>query len=331
MFDLQPFSIGPIKVALPAILAPMAGYTDLAYRRICRQLGADYCVTEMMLAKLLCQSGKLRNRLIRLADDDHPVAGQLLGNDPAEMARAAGVLGQMGFDVVDLNFGCPVRKALKRHRGGFLMSQPDQAVEITRAVIAAVDIPVTVKLRMKFNDVDSEDAFWQIAEESFDAGVAAVIIHARSVETRYSGPADWGFLKRVADRFQGKTIIGSGDVLKPADAIDMLARTGVAAAAVARGALGNPWFFRQVKDLAADRQPYQPSLSDQAQLLVNHMAGAVDLYGPARAPRIMRKFGIKYARMHPQTRQVRAAFVGIKRPQNWQEVLDKFYSVDTEE
>ncbi len=308
----------------------MAGYTDLPYRLICRRLGADYCVTEMMLAKLLCQPGKLRNRLVKLADDDHPVAGQLLGNDPGEMAQAAGELAEMGFDIVDLNFGCPVRKALRRHRGGFMMSKPAQAVEIVRAVIDAVDIPVTVKLRMKFKDDDSEDAFWQIAEESFDAGAAAVIIHARSVEAKYTGQADWGFIKRVAEHFPGKTIIGSGDVLKPQDAIDMLARTGVSAAAVARGALGNPWFFRQVEDIAAGRVPYEPSLAEQAKLLVDHMAGAVDLYGAVRAPKIMRKFGIKYARMHPHPRLVRAAFVAIKRPEHWQKVLDEFYTAESD-
>ncbi|MCK4275977.1 MAG: tRNA-dihydrouridine synthase family protein, partial [Phycisphaerae bacterium] len=134
------------------VLAPMAGYTDLAYRLICRRFGAEYCSTEMMLAKLMVQDGKLRRRLVASDKADHPVAAQILGNDPGVMAQAAHVLAPMGFDVVDLNFACPVHKALTRRRGGYLMSQPDRAVEIVRAVTAAADGPVTVKLRQRFSD-----------------------------------------------------------------------------------------------------------------------------------------------------------------------------------
>ena len=331
--ELRPFHIGRIRIDLPFTLAPMAGYSDHPYRLICRQFGAPYCTTEMMLDRLLLTKGRMRNRLLKLSEEDHPIAGQLIGNDPAVMAEAAKELCRMGFDAVDLNFACPVRKALSRRRGGHLLTEPDQAVRITRAVVASVREvwpgtpapPVTVKLRQKFDQADGEDAFWRIAEGAFQAGAAAVCVHARSVERKYAGPADWEFLAAVKRRLPDMTIIGSGDVLTPAQGLRMLAETGVDAVAVARGALGNPWFFQQVRELAAGREPHQPSLAEQRDVLTRHFAGACELYGPEKGPRIMRKFGIKYARMHPHPKQMRIAFVAVKRPEHWQAVLDEHY------
>jgi len=323
---LKPFQIGRIRIDFPVVLAALAGYSDLAYRLLCRRLGAEYCTTEMMLDRMTLHRGKLRVRLLRLTDEDHPVAGQIVGNDPAEMAAAAGVLGEIGFDVVDVNFACPVRKALTRRRGGHLMSDPASAVGIARAVIAASEKPVTLKLRQKYANADDEDAFWRIAEGAFDAGAAGICLHARSVEQKYYGPADWAFLAEAKRHFHDKTVIGSGDVLKPADALAMLDQTGVDAVTVARGCLGNPWFFRQVKDLAADREPYRPGLGEQREVLLRHFAGSCELYGPVRGPKHMRKFGIKYARLHPQSKAVRMAFVDVKRAEHWHAVVEKFYA-----
>ncbi len=323
---LKPFRVGGIRVDFPVVLSPLAGYSDLAYRLICRQFGAEYCTSEMMLDKLLLTSGKLRNRLIKLSDEDHPVAGQLIGNEPQTMARAAVVLCEMGFDAVDLNFACPVRKALSRRRGGYLMRQPERAVEIVQAVIGAVDRPVTLKLRRSFMENDTEgEAFRRIAGEAFEAGAAAICIHARSVEAKYIGKADWDFIAAAKQLFPDGTVIGSGDVHAPADALKMLEQTGVDAVAAARGVLGNPWFFQQVKDLAAGGEPYQPSLAEQRRLIADHFAHACELYGPKRGPKIMRKFGIRYARIHPCPREVRQAFVAVRTPANWQAVLDNFY------
>jgi len=322
---LSPFAIGDIRVEFPVVLAALAGYSDLAYRVICRRLGVGYCTTEMMLDRMLVHSGKLRRRLVQLNEEDHPVAGQIVGNDPAEMAGAARVLCELGFDVVDLNFACPVRKALSRRRGGFLMSRPELAVEITRAVTASSDRPVTLKLRQRFGLADGNDAFWRIAEPAFEAGAAAICVHARSVEQKYTGGADWGFLAEVKRRFGDRTVIGSGDVLRPPDALAMLERTGVDAVTVARGCLGNPWFFRQVRDIAAGREPYRPTIAEQRDLLLGHFEHACALYGAVRGPKHMRKFGIKYARLHPRSRDVRMAFVEVKRPRQWHEVLEEYY------
>ena len=328
--ELKPFRIGEIEIGFPVVLAALAGYSDLAYRRICRRLGAEYCSTEMMLDRMLLQPGRQQRRMARSEPADHPVAGQLVGNKPDEMAGAAEALEEMGFDVIDLNFACPVRKALGRQRGGFLMSDPDQAIAITRAVCGATDKPVTLKLRQKFTNADNEDAFFRIAEAAFDAGAAAVCAHARSVEQKYAGPADWDFLTRVKAHFGDKTILGSGDVLTPGRALEMLQQTGVDAATAARGCLGNPWFFRQVRDLAEGRAPYQPELAEQRAVMLDHLEGAVDLYGPIKGSKHMRKFGIKYARLHPGPKQVRMAFVAVRKPEDWHEVLRLYYGEEKE-
>jgi nifR3 family TIM-barrel protein len=322
---LKPLRIGPIEIGFPVVLAALAGYSDLAYRRICRRLGAPYCATEMMLDRMLLQPGRQQRRMARIEAADHPVAGQLVGNRPEEMAAAAGALEEMGFDVIDLNFACPVRKALGRKRGGFIMSQPHQAVAITRAVCDAARKPVTIKLRQKFANAGGEDAFWRIAEAAFDAGVAAICVHARSVEQKYAGPADWEFLARVKAHFHDKTVMGSGDVLTPEHALEMLRQTGVDAASAARGCLGNPWFFRQVRDLAEGRPRHQPSLAEQRAVMLEHLQGACELYGPLRGEKHMRKFGIKYARLHPSPKHVRMAFVAARKPQDWHEVLRLYY------
>ena len=316
--------IGDVEIPRRWVLASLAGYTDLAYRLICRKLGAPYCATEMMLDRHLLLPGRLRSRFVHQDGDDHPLAGQIIGNDPETMAAAARELCQAGFDVVDLNFACPVRKVLRRRRGGHLMREPDLAVRIITAVVAASDRPVTVKLRKGF-DTTSSDAFWRIAEAAFDAGCAAVCVHARTAEQRYSGPADWEFLARVKGRFADRTIIGSGDVTGPERARAMIAQTGVDGVSIARAAIGNPWIFRQLDDHFAGRAPYVPSLSAQRAVMEEHFARTVALYGPRRGPNRMRKFGIKYARLHGEPKKVRNAFVRIKTPADWRAVLEEYY------
>ncbi len=323
---VRALNIGPIRLDLPAILAGLAGYSDLPYRSLCRRFGAPYCTTEVMLDRQLLLPGKLRRRLVRIGPDDHPLAGQIMGNDPAVMAEAARALQECGFDVVDLNFACPVRKALARRRGGYLLRDPRRAEEILRAVVAATDLPVTVKLRRAFEGDDrTEGSFWRIAEAAFDAGVVALCVHARTVRAGYTGRADWEFLARIKQRFGEKTIIGSGDVTGPAAAVAMMEQTGVDGVALARAALGNPWIFRQLRDYLAGRPLYRPPLGQQRAVLEAHFAQAVEIYGPRRGPKIMRKFGIKYARLHPAPARVRAAFVAVKTADDWAEILRRFY------
>jgi tRNA-dihydrouridine synthase len=208
------------------------------------------------------------------------------------------------------------------------MAHPDRGLDIVKAVLEAVpDRPVTVKLRRAFRASDqAHDAFWKIAGGAFDAGVAAICVHARSVDQKYSGHADWGFLTKVKREFPDRTIIGSGDIHTAADALRMMGETGVDGVAAARGAIGNPWIFQQARDIAAGREPRAPGIDEQRELISRHFRLACDLYGSKRGLRIIRNFGIYYARRHPHPAQVRAAVIKVKSERDWQEWMETFYS-----
>ena len=326
-YELKPLRIGPLEIDFPVVLAALASYSDLPYRLICRACGAPYGATEAMLDRQMLLDGKLRDRLVRLDAADHPIAGQLMGNDPAVMARAAVILRDMGFDVIDLNFACPVKKVVAKKRGGQLMERPDLALEIVRAVREAVpDRPVTLKLRRAFRETDgTSGAFWRISRGAFEAGAAAIAVHARSVEQKYRGQADWGFLARVKGEFPDRTVIGSGDVHTALDALRMIEQTGVDGVLAARGAIGNPWLFRQARDLAAGREPFQPSLAEQHQVINRHLRLASDLYGPRRGLLTLRNFGIRYARLHPHPAKVRAAFINVQTDEDWRAMMKTWY------
>ena len=321
------FRIGAVPIDFEVGLGALAGYSDLPYRLICRSLGAPYCVTEAMLDRQILLEGKLRKRLIRLDPADHPVAGQIMGVEPETMAEAARSLDAMGFDIIDLNFACPVRKVVSHKRGGALMNDPARALAIVAAVIAAVPgRPVTLKLRRSFRDDDrTHEAFWAIARGAFEMGLAAIAVHARSVEQKYTGRADWGFLAAVKREFPGRTILGSGDVTSPAEALRMMIETGVDGVLAARGAIGNPWFFAQARDLAAGRPARRPSLDEQRETIYRHYRLACDAYDPRRGLKILRHFSLQYAKMHPRRTELRNALVAVRTEDEWQAVIDAFY------
>ena len=266
-------------------------------------------------------------RLVKTGPSDHPVAGQIMGNDPETMAAAAAVLDGMGFDVIDLNFACPVRKVISRKRGGFMMTQPALVLDIIRAVRARIPgKPVTIKLRKAFSAADTEGKdFWAILAGAFDAGVSAACIHARSVDQKYTGRADWNLLARVKKEFPDRTIIGSGDVLSPADALRMIEETSVDGVAAARGAIGNPWFFRQVRDLATGREVRRPDISEQREIISRHFDLACATYGMKRALHIIHNVGIHYARVHPHPSKARQAFYLVKTEEDFRRLLKTWY------
>ncbi len=325
---LKPLRIGSLDVGFPVVLAALAGYSDLPFRLVCRSLGAPYCATEALLDRQVMVESRRRRRMTRLDPADHPVAGQIMGNEPEVMAEAAAGIRDMGFDVIDLNFACPVRKVIARKRGGFLMSRPDLVLDNIRAVLRAVpDRPVTIKLRRTFKPESGDGAFWEIARGAFEAGVAAITVHARTVEQKYRGRADWDFLAEVKRAFPEKTIIGSGDVHSASDALKMIRETGVDGVSAARGAIGNPWLFRQARDLAAGLALYVPDVRAQREAIEKHYSLACDVFGPKRAVHAIHNFGIRYARAHPQPAKVRMAFYTIKTEEDFRKLMDAWYGV----
>ena len=312
----------------------MSGYSDLAMRRIARRLGAPYALNEVVLDKLVTQKGKTRRRILNVAEDDHPVGGQLMGAEPEQFAEAAAEMVEAGYDAIDINFACPVRKVLGRHRGGYHLSQPGVALEIVGRVCDAVGgrRPVTVKMRRGTNETpEAEKDFFTILDGAFEIGVAAVTVHSRTVAQRYQGPSNWDFLAKVKRHVGERIILGSGDLFDAEACLRMMKRTGVDGVTIARGCVGNPWIFAECRALHAGRPlPPPPSVPEQGQVIAEHFAESVKVHGPPVAGKIMRKFGIKYSELHPHSRQVRDAFIAVKTPADFQAVLKRWYDPDTD-
>lgn len=321
--------LGPVEIPVPFVQAALSGYSDLPMRRAARRHGAVYTLNEVVLDQTVLTRGKKQKLITRVAPDDHPVGGQLMGAQPDEFARAADLMVAAGYDVIDINFGCPVRKVLGRCRGGFLLSQPAAALEIVRAVCAAVGgrRPVTVKMRRGMDDSpESEANFFEILDGAFDLGIAGVTVHGRTVQQRYVGPSRWAFLARVKRHVGNRVVLGSGDLFTAEDCLRMMAETGVDGVTIARGCIGNPWIFNECRELAAGRPlPPPPSVPEQAETLRRHFAWSGEVHGPLLAGRLMRKFGIKYSELHPAGRDVRDAFIRVKNEEDWQRVLDAWY------
>ncbi|HVU88591.1 MAG TPA: tRNA-dihydrouridine synthase [Pirellulales bacterium] len=330
---LPDLRIGHVNVGFPVVQAALSGYSDYAMRAIARRLGATYALCEVVLDRIIMQTRrKERLRFMHVADDDHPVGGQLMGSDPEEFGPAAAHLAAAGYDVIDINFGCPVKKVLGRCRGGFLLSQPEIALEIVSRVREHVppERPVTVKMRRGLDDSqESRDKFFTIFDGAFARGVAAITVHGRTVEQRYIGPSRWEFLREVKQHAGTRTVLGSGDLFSAEDCLAMMRETGVDGVTAARGAIGNPWIFAQTRALAAGLPlPAPPSVHEQREVIREHYRLAEQIYGPNACGRQMRKFGIKYAQLHPQALEVRDAFIRVSRADEWPLVLEEFYAED---
>jgi len=326
-YNIFMFEIGHLSFAYPFFQGALAGYSDTAMRMIARQHGAPFAVTEALLDTLLINGGK-GLKPAELDVNDHPIAGQIIGSEPAAMAKAAGILTRIGHDVIDVNLACPVRKIRRRRRGGYLMRLPEKAVDILDAVRQAVDpeVPCTVKMRRGFDDSPEAEAdFYRIFEAVFRLGFSAVTIHPRTVKQAYKGPSDWDFLTRLVARYPEFNIFGSGDIYQAEDIFRMIKQTGVRAVSVARGGIGNPWIFSQACDLADGRLPCTPNIEEQQQVLLTHFRLAMKIHGENSTGRQMRKFGIKFSQHHPQPEVVARAFIAVKSLADWQEVLDVYY------
>ena len=327
---------GNLHLDAPFFQAGLAGYSDAAMRLVARRHGCPYCVTEAMLDQFLIAGGK-GLKAAELDDADHPIAGQLMGSHPKEMAEAARILIGLRYDVIDVNLACPVKKIRKRSRGGHLLSVPEEAGEILRAVRDAVgdDAPCTVKLRRASDDsAESERNLRGILECAIDAKYAGSVIHGRTVEQKYVGPASW---PRLADLVRdygdvpGLTLGGSGDIWSAPDVFRMIEQTGVKLVSIARGCIGNPWIFRQARailegDHEAATRP--PSIHEQRDVLREHFELSVVLHGESQASRMMRKFGIKFSRHHPAAESVKARFIAVKSLDDWHAALALFYAKD---
>jgi nifR3 family TIM-barrel protein len=332
---IAPLRIGTVDIGFPVVQAALSGYSDWAMRLVARRMGASYSLCEVMLDQFLIslKERKKTQHFLFNTPEEHPVAGQLMGAEPEQFSLGAQKLVEAGFSVIDINFGCPVRKVLGRCRGGFHLSQPSVALEIVRRTrdIVPSEIPVTIKMRRGIDDTqESRDNFYEILDGAFAYGISAITVHGRTVEQRYIGPSRWSFLREVKQHVgKDRIILGSGDLFSAEDCLRMMLETGVDGVTVARGCIGNPWIFSQARAIFDGKPlPEPPSVREQRRVMLEHFQLAEQLYGPERTGIPMRKFGIKYSASHPQGLEVRDQFARVKNFEQWKEVLDRYYAED---
>lgn len=258
--------IGRVRISPATVLAPMAGVTDTVFRRFIRNLGGcGLIMTEFTSADgVLRAKDKKAKRYLHFYEDEHPISAQLFGSDPQVMADAARIVEDLGFDLVDLNLGCPAKKVVKCNGGSGLLRDIPRIRSIFEAVRSAVKIPFTVKFRAGWND--EEIVCVELAKMAEDCGLCAVALHARTREQGYSGNARWEWIAAVKDAV-GIPVIGNGDIRRPEDACAMVEATGCDAVMIGRTAPANPWIFRQIQQYCENSSYDEPSEADRYQMI----------------------------------------------------------------
>lgn len=289
---IKPLTIGSLKLPNNLLLAPMAGITNGPARLLARQCGASLCFTEMVSVNGIAHDGKKTIALMTSSAEERPVGVQLFGDDPRLLAEGARIASAYG-DLIDINMGCPVRKVVNSGAGSALLKEPAKVREIIRAVRRATDLPLTVKIRSGWHAEDRN--FAEIATIAAGEGCDAVTLHPRSRSQMFDGKADWPQIARLKKLLQ-IPVLGSGDLFTPDDVIAMLLETGCDGVMIARGALGNPWIFREVLQIMAGEQPSPPSPEERLAMAMRHLEGFISLAGERVAVREMRKHLCWYAR-----------------------------------
>ncbi len=298
--EFSPLRIGPFSTWPPVVLAPMAGVTNVPFRRLCREQGAGLTVSEMITARGILTEHPKTLRLARFGPGESPRSIQLYGVDPDVLARATRRLVEEGrVDHVDLNFGCPVRKVTSRGGGAAIPAKPRLLRRLVRAVVgAAGEVPVTIKFRKGIDDdlLTYREA-GRIGEEE---GCRAVALHARTAADLYSGEADWSAIADLKARIRSIPVLGNGDVWEAWDALRMMRETGCDGVIVGRGCLGRPWLFRDLADVFDGREPATPpDFGGVCRILLRHARVAAEWFGEERGVRTMRRFCTWYTKAFP--------------------------------
>ncbi|HET8667961.1 MAG TPA: tRNA dihydrouridine synthase DusB [Terriglobales bacterium] len=269
------FHIGPVRIAPATVLAPMAGVTDTVFRRFIREMGG----CGLLMTEFTSADGVMRakdpkaKRYLHFYEDEHPISAQLFGSDPRVLADAARMIEGFGFDMVDLNLGCPAKKVVKCNGGSGLLRDLPLIRSIFEAVRSAVSIPFTVKFRIGWND--AEVVCVDIARMAEDCGLQAVALHARTREQGYGGEARWEFIRAIKQAVK-IPVIGNGDIRSPEDAVRMVAETGCDAVMVGRTAASNPWIFRQIAQYTETGSYDEPAESDRYCMIRTYFQMLVD-------------------------------------------------------
>lgn len=281
------WKIGDVQIDNPFVLAPMAGVTDLPFRRLCKEQGAGLICMEMVSAKAISFHNKNTEALMEIDPVEHPISLQLFGSESGLMGEVAKSIEERPFDILDINMGCPVPKVVNNGEGSALLKNPRLIADIVKSVSQAIKKPVTVKVRIGFEKekVDIVD----IAKRAEDAGAAAIAVHGRTREQYYSGKADWDAIRRVKEAVS-IPVIGNGDVDSPKKAEDMLRETGCDGVMVGRAVRGNPWIFRELNHYFATGEILpRPSAKEVREMILRHTRDQIAVKGEYTGIREMRK------------------------------------------
>lgn len=316
-----PWRLGPVTFANHVGLAPMSGITDVPFRQICRRLGAGVLITEMMSARALVERG-VADRLLRFAPGDHPVGVQLLGHEPAVMAEAARVAVDAGADFIDINAGCPARRAVGNGEGAALLLDLPLLGRIVEGVAAAVPVPVTVKMRRGFDP--GHVAVPEAARVVEEAGAAMITLHGRLRSEYYSGQADWDCIAKTVAAVR-IPVLGNGDVKTPQDAARMAGSTGCQGVMIGRAAQGSPWIFsRTLAYLRGGEDPGDPGPAARLDMALTHLRLMCDFYGERLGVINMRKHASWYIKGLRDATTVRELFMHAATPREMEDILLRY-------
>ena len=286
--------IGPLTLEYPFVLAPMAGITDLPFRMICRRFGCELAFVEMISAKALVYENRKTEKMIATSTEDRPLGIQLLGTDVEFILRALDIIRKYEYEIIDFNAACPVTKVTSKGEGSGMMKEPRKLGQVLKAIVDHTDAPVTVKIRAGW-DENSVNAR-EVALYAQDAGIKGLFIHGRTREQGYSGRVDYAVIRAVKAALN-IPVIGSGDVFSPLHVKKMLDETGCDGVAIARGALGNPWIFRETAGfLKTGTISQRPDIHEVADIMAAHLRASVRIHGPVVAPVGFRKLFVWYTK-----------------------------------
>ena len=316
------FNIGKVKINGILSLGPMAGVTDLPFRLLCKEKGVDLVYSEMISAKGIIYNNKNTKELLDISSEERPAAIQLFGSEPDILADAAKQIEHMSFDILDINMGCPVPKVVNNGEGSALMCNPKLVGDIINKVSKAIDKPVTVKIRKGFTKDDINAV--EIARIAEQNGAAAIAVHARTRDQFYSGKADWDIIRQVKEAVS-IPVIGSGDVVTPTDAKNMLTQTECDGIMIARGARGNPWIFEQIKAyLDHGIIKPKPGFEEVIEMIIRHAKLAIEYKGEFTAIREMRKHVAWYTPGFPGSARLRNTVNAMEKLTDLNNILEEY-------